>query len=257
MRSCRLITIFGEATDFPDPRAARDDGLVAVGGDLSTDLVLRAYRKGIFPWSAKPVTWWSPDPRGIIPLDSFHIPSRLARRLRRGEFRITLNTAFPTVMRGCATPAPGREETWICSAFLRTYEKLHRLGVAHSAEAWQNDRLVGGVYGVALGGLFAGESMFHTVPNAGSAALVTLLIALRDAGFTLFDTQMVTNHTARFGAVEIPRDTYLTRLEHALRVPAIFPGSAGTLGQVTPALPTFGTAPAFQCPPDSSPDATA
>lgn len=225
MRPNRLITTFGEATDFPDPRTARDDGLVAVGGHLSTDLLLRAYRKGIFPWSAQPVTWWSPNPRGIIPLDTFHVPRRLARRLRRGEFRLTFNQAFLEVMRGCAAPAPGREETWITEPFFRAYEKLHQLAIAHSVEAWKDDRLVGGVYGVALGGFFAGESMFHTKANASSAALVTLLTALWEAGFVLFDTQMVTPHTAQFGAVEIPRSDYLDRLEEALRLPVTFPAA--------------------------------
>ncbi|MFQ3670069.1 MAG: leucyl/phenylalanyl-tRNA--protein transferase [Verrucomicrobiia bacterium] len=217
------MTLHGESADFPDPRLARDDGLVAVGGDLSPELVLRAYRKGIFPWSAKPVTWWSPQPRGIIPLDAFHIPSRLKRRLRRGEFRFTFNTAFSEVVRGCASPAPGRLDTWITKPFLRTYTQLHHLGVAHSIETWHQNQLVGGLYGVALGGFFAGESMFHRYPNASSAALVTLLTALRDHGFVLFDTQVVTPHTARFGAIDVPRESYLSRLDHALALPVSFP----------------------------------
>lgn len=229
MRSSRLITLAGESADFPDLRHARADGLIAVGGDLSPEMLLRAYRKGIFPWSAKPVTWWSPDPRSIIPLESFHVPSRLARRLRRGDFHFTFNRAFLDVMRGCAAPAPGREDTWITKPFLKAYEKLHHLGHAHSIEAWVDHQLVGGVYGVAIGGFFAGESMFHRATDAGNAALVTLLASLRQAGFLLFDTQIATPHTARFGARPIPRDHYLEHLRHALVITPHFPTTPSPL----------------------------
>jgi leucyl/phenylalanyl-tRNA--protein transferase len=222
MRTSRLITLAGEETDFPDPSQARADGLVAVGGELSVDWVLRAYRKGIFPWSANPVTWWSPDPRGVIPLESFHVPRRLERVRRQGKFTVTFDRAFPEVMQGCAAPARGREDTWISRPFLRTYGKLFRLGIAHSVEVWEGPRLVGGLYGVAIGGFFAGESMFHYASNASSVALVHTLEHLRNRGFSLFDTQMVTPHTERFGAVEIPRKDYLEKLRGALALPVVF-----------------------------------
>ena len=199
---------------------ADEYGLVAVGGDLRPQTLLRAYRGGIFPWygEGEPILWWSPDPRAIFELDRFYISSRLERTIRSGKFRLTINQAFRDVMLGCAD----REQTWITRDMLDAYTRLHELGHAHSIEAWLGDELAGGVYGVALGGFFAGESMFHRVRDASKVALAYLLEYLRIRGFLLFDTQVLTEHTARLGAIEIPRGEYLRRLQKALEVPATF-----------------------------------
>ena len=212
----------GDDTRFPDPRTATDDGLVAVGGNLSVPRLLAAYRRGIFPWTVDPVSWWSPDPRGIFELDQFHVSRSLSRSLRRGAFEITRDRAFREVMEGCAAPAPGRRETWISPQFIEAYFALHRAGHAHSLECWQAGRLAGGVYGVAAGGLFAGESMFHRVNDASKVALFHLVAHLRGRGFRLFDIQMVTPATRQLGAVVIPRAEYLGRLEDALLQPCVF-----------------------------------
>ena len=200
---------------FPDPTTAARDGLVAITMDLTAERLLEAYPKGIFPWTENPVTWWSPDPRGILPLDRLHLPRRLERTMRGGKFKFTVNQAFQEVIEGCARPAPGREQSWIGPAFLKAYTELHQRGYASSYEAWQNDRLVGGLYGVKLGKFFAGESMFHRVRDASSAALAFAAKVLKEESCQLFDLQMVTPHTARFGAVEIPRNDYLERLKSA------------------------------------------
>jgi leucyl/phenylalanyl-tRNA--protein transferase len=216
------VAILGSRTPFPDPREATADGLVAMGGDLGPNRLLEAYRHGIFPWSAEPVTWWSPDPRAIFELEAIHVPRRLERTLRQRRFLVTYDCAFREVIRACAAPAPGRENTWLEPALQRAYIKLHQLGHAHSVECWRDGELVGGVYGVALGGFFAGESMFHCVTDASKVALVHLLRHLRERGFRLFDTQVATAHTRRLGAVDIPRRDYLKRLEQALEVEARF-----------------------------------
>lgn len=206
---------------FPDPRDAVSlgtlNGLVAVGGDLSIERLVLAYRSGIFPWSADPITWWSPDPRGILELDELHISRSLAKVLRQEHFRVTRNQAFREVMRECAAPRPDREKTWIAPKFLEAYGRLHDVGHAHSVECWQNDVLVGGVYGVQVGGLFAGESMFHTVSNASKVALVHLVNHLAERGFRLFDIQMVSPHTESLGARRIGREEFLRRLREAVR----------------------------------------
>lgn len=185
--------------------------------DLTAERLLEAYPKGIFPWTENPVTWWSPDPRGILPLDPFHVPRRLERTLRTEKFRFTINQAFGEVIRNCAEPAPGREQSWIGPAFIQAYTELHRRGDATSYEAWQGDELAGGLYGVKIGKFFAGESMFHRIRDASSAALVFAARTLREEGCRLFDLQMVTPHTARFGAVEIDRAEYLKLLNQAIR----------------------------------------
>lgn len=184
--------------------------------DLTEERLLEAYPKGIFPWTEIPVTWWSPDPRGILPLDRLHVPRRLEQTMRSGKFRFTMNQAFAEVIRGCAEPAPGRDQSWVGPAFIAAYNKLHRSGFATSYEAWLGDHLVGGLYGVKLGKFFSGESMFHRVRDASSAALVFGSRALKEQGCQLFDLQMVTPHTARFGAVAISRDQYLQLLKSAL-----------------------------------------
>ena len=216
------VVILDHRVRFPNPRLADDEGLVAIGGDLSVPRLLLAYRSGIFPWTVDPVTWWSPDPRGIFELDGFHASRSLLRELRRGSFRITLDQAFASVMKGCAAPARGRRSTWISPEFVEAYTELHRQGHAHSLECWQGTQLAGGIYGVAIGGLFAGESMFHRVSNASKVALFHLIQHLREREFALFDIQMVTPITSQLGGVSIPREQYLKRLAQAVRRQARF-----------------------------------
>ncbi len=200
---------------FLDPELADDMGLVGMGGDLSPRRLIQAYCNGIFPWYDEgfPVCWWSPDPRAIFELEGLHISRRLARTIRSGRFAITVNRTFAEVMRGCAERDEG---TWITADMLEAYQELHRRGWAHSVETWCDGRLAGGLYGVAVGGLFAGESMFHRVSDGSKVALAFTVDLLRERGFQLFDIQMLTDHTARLGAVEIPRTEYLTRLRQAL-----------------------------------------
>lgn len=212
--------------EFPDPRRARRggefDGLVAVGGDLSVDRLLLAYRRGLFPWSVHPVTWWSPDPRAIIELDSVHLPRSLRALLRKTPWTVTRDRAFRSVIQACAAPGPGRRQTWIAPEFIAAYTRLHKQGHAHSVECWDGTRLVGGIYGVAIGGLFAGESMFHRASNAGKVALCRLIEHLGARGYALFDVQMITPATAQLGAVCIPRTEYLTRLAAAVQLACTF-----------------------------------
>ena len=166
------------------------------------------------------IGWFSPDPRGILPLETFHVPARLARVIRQERFEVRVDTAFEAVMRACA--ARPDDGTWITSEILESYVELHRLGVAHSVEAWQGSQLAGGLYGVHLGRAFFGESMFHRVTDASKVALAALVARLRDRGFTLLDTQWTTAHLEQFGAVEIPRRDYLRRLRQALAEDAEF-----------------------------------
>jgi leucyl/phenylalanyl-tRNA--protein transferase len=203
------------------PEWADETGLVFVGGDLSPARLLQAYRHGIFPWydTGDPVCWWSPDPRAVFELDGLYVARRLRRTLRSGRFTLSVNRAFGDVIRGCADRAEG---TWITEEMIEAYETLHRLGHAHSVEAWHGTDLAGGIYGVALGGFFAGESMFTRQRDASKIALVFLTERLRQRGFQLFDIQFRTEHTARLGAVEIPRAEYLERLRRALACPASF-----------------------------------
>lgn len=231
-----LVTVMGHAPRnlvpavldeefwFPNPRNAvkrgPETGLVAVGGDLSVQRLLLAYRSGLFPWTADPVTWWSPAKRGIFELDQFHVPRSLARTLRKVGFDVSFDRAFREVVKACAeTRRPGG---WITPEFIEAYTELHRAGHAHSVECWQAGKLVGGVYGVAVGGLFAGESMFHRTDDASKVALFHLVGRLRERGFTLFDTQMVTPVTKQLGAQEISRAKYLRRLAEAVAVDARF-----------------------------------
>ncbi len=214
--------LLGRQLSFPDPQSADADGLVAVGGDLSAPRLGLAYRSGLFPWTAEPITWWSPDPRGIMELDGLHVSRSLAKVLRRGEFQVTLDQAFAEVMAGCAAPGPGRQSTWITPQFVEAYSALHRQGWAHSLECWQGTRLAGGIYGVAVGGLFAGESMFHCVANASKVALVSLVEHLQRCGFALFDIQMLTPITRQLGGIEIPRREYLRRLQQAVALERAF-----------------------------------
>lgn len=201
---------------FPSPELADHEGLVAIGGDLSVPRLLLAYRSGIFPWTVDPITWWSPEPRATFELDGFHVSHSLAKVIRQGVFRVSVDGAFRRVMQGCAAPAPGRRSTWISPEFVAAYMQLHEQGHAHSVECWQGRRLVGGIYGVTVGGLFAGESMFHRVSNASKVALFHLVEHLRRQGFVLFDIQMLTPITAQLGGITIPREEYLRRLAEAV-----------------------------------------
>ena len=199
------------------PELADPEGLVGVGGDLRPETLLLAYADGVFPWFNKsdPVLWWSPDPRAVIELDKFHVPRRLARTIRQGKFRVTINRCFETVIRECGERRP--EGTWVTDEMVRAYTALHDLGYAHSVETWVGGELAGGTYGVALGALFAAESMFFRVTDGSKAALVSLVERLRARGYELLDVQMTTQHTERFGAAEIPRREYLRRLKSAVR----------------------------------------
>lgn len=224
MLGLRMICELDNELWFPHPaQAERGEfaGLLAVGGDLSVDRLLLAYRSGIFPWSVRPITWWSPDPRGVLELDRLHVPRSLERVLRKSPFRVTRDQAFAAVIQACAS-VPRQDRTWISPEFVRAYRRLHEAGHAHSVECWEADRLVGGIYGVAVGGLFAGESMFHLASNASKVALVHLVSHLRERGFKLFDVQMVTPATSQLGAVEISRDEYLRRLQVAVAEPVTF-----------------------------------
>ncbi len=216
------IAILDHRMRFPSPCTADAEGLVAIGGDLSVPRLLLAYRSGIFPWTVDPVTWWSPEPRAIFELDRFHLSHSLARVIRKGVFRITIDRAFQRVMEGCAAPAPGRRSTWISPEFVAAYTELHERGHAHSLESWQGRRLVGGIYGVSIGGFFAGESMFHRVSDASKVALYYLIERLRHQGFLLFDIQMLTPITAQLGGVTILREDYLRRLAEAVNRPVSF-----------------------------------
>lgn len=194
--------------------------------EITPDLVLRAYRAGLFPMAERRdgerLYWLDPELRGVQPLDAFHLPRRLARTVLSDAFQVRCDTAFGEVMQGCAAPTPDRPETWINPEIERLFSALHVMGHAHSVECWQDGRLVGGLYGVALGGAFFGESMFSTARDASKVALVHLVARLRLGGFRLLDTQFVTEHLARFGAIEIPRAEYRRRLLVALEAPARF-----------------------------------
>ena len=195
-------------------------------GPIPGDLLVTAYAAGWFPMAVEggEIRWFSPDPRGILPLDAFHVPGRLARVVRGGRFEMRFDTAFEEVIRACAKAERDREDpgTWINEAIIDSYVALHRAGVAHSAEAWRDGRLAGGLYGVALRGVFFGESMFHRETDASKVALVSLVERMRTRGFVLLDTQWVTPHLEQFGAIEIPRHEYLARLHAALEVEASF-----------------------------------
>lgn len=193
---------------------------------IPSDVLLSAYATGWFPMAVDrgEIRWYSPDPRAIIPLDGFHVPARLARLARGGRFRVEIDRDFDAVIRGCAEAErdPDDPGTWISDQIIESYAALHDLGLAHSVETWQEDQLVGGLYGVSLGGAFFGESMFHRATDASKVALVALVDRLRARGFRLLDIQWVTPHLERFGAVEIPRRRYLRMLEQSLALDARF-----------------------------------
>jgi leucyl/phenylalanyl-tRNA--protein transferase len=200
-------------------------------GPLTSDQLLRAYSMGVFPMARHRhdgrLFWIDPEDRGILPLDCFHLPRSLRKVVRKGGFTVKCDSAFERVMRMCAEPTPERPETWINDEILRLFVELNQLGVAHSVESWCEDELVGGLYGLSLGSAFFGESMFSRSDNASKVALVHLVARLRKGGYTLLDTQFVTEHLAQFGAVEIPRRQYLRLLADALDKRAVFYGDLG------------------------------
>lgn len=220
MRIPELPVVLDDTLWFPDPRLAPcrglENGLVAIGGDLSVPRLLLAYRSGIFPWTDAPITWWSPHPRAIFDLNDWRPPRSLRRVVQQKVFQITRDRAFRAVMEGCAEPAPGRRTTWITPTFQEAYTALHQAGYAHSVECWKGPELAGGVYGVAVGGFFAGESMFHRFSNASKVALAALIEHLKAQDFTLFDIQTVTPATEPLGARTIRREEYLDRLAQAV-----------------------------------------
>jgi leucyl/phenylalanyl-tRNA--protein transferase len=206
-------------------------------------MVIRAYSIGIFPMASRrsdpSVHWVAPTMRGVLPLTSFHVPRRLRRTVAEHRFDVHCDRAFEEVVEACASPRDGRPETWINSEIARVFSELHQQGHAHSVEAWQNGRLVGGLYGLALGGAFFGESMFSWQADASKVALVHLVARLRIGGFLLLDIQFVTQHLRQFGAIELPAPSYLQRLDEALRLQARFYGDpppealAGALGKLS------------------------
>jgi leucyl/phenylalanyl-tRNA--protein transferase len=194
--------------------------------EITVDLMLRAYRAGLFPMAetrkGDRLYWLDPEKRGVLPLEGFHLPRRLARTVLSNSFAVTVDQDFAGTITGCASPAPGRDDTWINPQIERLFSELYRLGHAHSVESRQGGQLVGGLYGVAIGGVFFGESMFSFVRDASKVALVHLVARLRLGGFRLLDTQFVTAHLAQFGAEELVREEYKTQLNQALAAPAEF-----------------------------------
>jgi len=213
--------------DAPFPPIARalqePNGLLAAGGDLSPERLLLAYRHGIFPWfgEGQPILWWSPDPRMVLFPHELKVSRSLAKTLRKRPFEVRMDTAFSTVMRGCAAPRRGEPGTWIGPDMIAAYTRLHELGIAHSVEAWQGDELVGGLYGIALGRMFYGESMFSRATDASKIAFVHLVRQLERRGFGMIDCQMKTAHLASLGAREIPRDEFARRLGELVNYPDI------------------------------------
>ena len=204
----------------PVERALRDpNGLLAAGGDLSPQRLLEAYAHGIFPWFSDedPLLWWSPDPRMVLFVDELHVAKSLRKVIKAGRFAVTFDRAFPEVMAGCAAPRSDEAGTWITREMHEAYTLLHRLGFAHSVEAWNGDRLAGGLYGVAIGRMFYGESMFTRESNASKVAFVTLVRQLARWGFEMIDCQMSTDHLASLGAREIPRQEFVSRLDRLVR----------------------------------------
>lgn len=198
------------------------NGLLAAGGDLSPERLLAAYRHGCFPWyqDGQPVLWWSPDPRTVLYPEELHVSRSLRKKLRRGTFNITFDRAFRDVIEGCAGPRSYTDGTWITTPMQNAYVKLHQLGIAHSVEVWQDEQLVGGLYGLAMGRLFFGESMFSHTTDASKAGFVTLVERLRDWGFKMIDCQMPTQHLASFGARAIARQAFAETLAKYLDEPS-------------------------------------
>jgi leucyl/phenylalanyl-tRNA--protein transferase len=203
---------------FPDPRRGDDEGLVAIGGDLSTSRLRAAYAAGIFPWYNEgfPVLWWSPNPRAVLPAEDLHVSRSMARRLAKRDYAVTWNLAFSEVIAACGDGRKGG--TWIVPEMRLAYQRLHHDGHAHSVEVWQANRLVGGLYGVQCGALFAAESMFHRMTDASKIAVIAASRSLARAGMEVFDVQFATPHLRTLGVREISRDDYLARVARASRL---------------------------------------
>jgi leucyl/phenylalanyl-tRNA---protein transferase len=211
-----------DSFQFPDPEEADEYGILASGGNLSPGMLVSAYRQGIFPWFSRgePVLWWSPDPRFVLYPEELHVSKSMRRVLKRNIFSVTFDTAFEEVISRCASKyRPGQGGTWITGGMQASYIELHRLGIAHSAEAWLDGRLAGGLYGLSFGGLFCGESMFSDVPNASKAAFITLVEQLALRGVGLIDSQVFTPHLATLGAKDIPRTRYIHEMKELLLLP--------------------------------------
>ncbi|HUX21508.1 MAG TPA: leucyl/phenylalanyl-tRNA--protein transferase [Spirochaetia bacterium] len=205
---------------FPRVNTASEEGIVAVGGNLSPGMLLSAYRQGLFPWysEGEPILWWSPDPRFILFPGELHVSKRMQRLLRKGAFRISFDTAFGEVITACSTaPRPGQKGTWITKEVIEGYNRLHQLGYAHSVEAWNEDGIAGGLYGIWLGSIFFGESMFSRVPNASKSALVALVSLLEGQDLKFVDCQYYTPHLESLGAKNVPRDEFMGLLHEGLK----------------------------------------
>lgn len=205
---------------FPPPELAEDDGLLAVGGDLSVDRLVLAYSMGIFPWYSEnyPILWWSPDPRPVIYPEELKVSHTLRQTIKKGIYKVTTNASFEDVIRNCATISRnGQKGTWINNEMIEAYTNLHKAGYAHSVEAWDGDELAGGLYGVILGKAFFGESMFAKKSDASKVAFATYAAKLAENGFELIDCQVTTEHLKRFGAREISRGEFMQRLRKALQ----------------------------------------
>ena len=218
-----------DATDptapFPDPENAEQDpdGLLAVGGDLTPARLLNAYRRGIFPWFGEhdPILWWSPDPRMVLFPDKLLISRSLAKTLRKNKFRVSFDQAFSRVIRACAGPRRNEPDTWLSAEMIQAYEQLHQRGIAHSAEVWLGDELVGGLYGIALGRIFFGESMFSRISDASKVAFVQLVKRLQRAGYELIDCQVYTRHLESLGAELILRSEFQKLLDAGIEHPPL------------------------------------
>lgn len=204
---------------FPPVNLASEEGILAIGGDLSSKRLLEAYSKGIFPWFSEndPIIWWSPDPRFVIFPDSIKISKSMKQVLKKNTFKITYDRAFETVIKECSKPRAKEKETWITGEMVSAYINLHKIGYAHSVEAWQNDKIVGGLYGVSIGKCFFGESMFSKVSNASKAAFITCSLLLKNYGFSLIDCQVYTDHLLSLGAQEISRSKFINLLNEGLK----------------------------------------
>lgn len=219
MRGNRRLTFLGPGSplSFPDPNDSDDEGLLAVGGDLSPERLLFAYESGVFPWysAGVPPLWWSPNPRALMTRERLHVSRSLRRTLRQGAFTVTFDTAFSDVIAACGANRDGG--TWILPEMVLAYTQLHQLGHAHSFEVWHEGQLAGGLYGVRRGALFAAESMFHAVTDASKVALSVALDTLFRAGIQTFDVQFVTEHLASLGAFEVSRPEYLAEVARSTR----------------------------------------
>ena len=206
---------------FPPLEAASPEGLLAVGGDLNPDRLLSAYRQGVFPWfsDGQPILWWSPDPRAILYPADLHISRSLRKSLRTQGFAVTADRAFDDVIQRCAESRNAREGTWITSGMQEAYCTLHRMGYAHSVETWQNGQLVGGLYGLAIGKAFFGESMFSQITDASKTALVALSVSLTASGYHFIDCQVVSEHLNSLGAKAVPRYRFSSELKQAVETP--------------------------------------